>query len=78
MDLSELVQERDWRRCRGPENATDAQLLEAFQFFCENFWHIKHPERGRILFKLREAQLDTVFDWISDLPITGSFSYYFA
>lgn len=66
MDLSELLNEREWRRCRGPEGASNAELLEAFSYFCQNFWHIRHPERGKILFELREAQLDTVHDWISE------------
>ena len=31
MDLSELVNEKEWRKCRGPENATVEQQLEAFK-----------------------------------------------
>lgn len=66
MDLSELLNEREWRRCRGPEGASDAELVEAFAYFCREFWFIRHPERGRILFELREAQLDTVAQWVSE------------
>jgi len=66
VDLSELLNEREWRRCRGPEGASDAELVEAFAYFCREFWFIRHPERGRILFELREAQLDTVAQWVSE------------
>ena len=55
MDLQQLVNEREWRKCRGPENATLDEQLEAFVYFCENYWHIKHPEQGRIKFEMREA-----------------------
>lgn len=64
MDLTELLNEREWRKCRGPEEATVEERLEAFLHFAENYWYIKHPERGRILFELREAQVDTVRLWM--------------
>jgi hypothetical protein len=31
-----------------------------------NYWHIRHPERGRIKFEMREAQVETVKCWIED------------
>lgn len=66
MDLTELLNEREWRRCRGPEEANIDQLVEAFTYFCENYWSIKHPERGRIMFELREAQIETIRAWMSN------------
>jgi len=64
MQLEELVNEYNFRKCRGPENATDEQLLEAFVFFCNNYAYIKHPNQGRIQFILREAQVETAKAWI--------------
>lgn len=66
MELTELVNEKEWRKCRGPEDATVEEQLEAFRYFCENYWHIKHPERGRIKFELREAQIETMRSWMGE------------
>jgi len=66
MELNELLNEKEFRKCRGPQNATVEQQLEAFQYFCANYWHIKHPERGRIKFVLRESQIATVRTWMSE------------
>jgi hypothetical protein len=66
MELSEVLNEREWRLCRGPDNPTVQQQVDAFQYFCENYWYIKHPEKGRILFELRGAQLETMHTWIGD------------
>lgn len=66
MDLQQLLNEREWRRCRGPADASEDERLEAFVYFCTNYWHIKHPERGRIKFELREAQLETVRLWMTN------------
>ena len=66
MDLQQLINEREWRKCRGPENATIQEQLEAFQYFCENYWYIKHPELGRIKFELREAQIETIETWMTE------------
>lgn len=66
MDLNELINEREWRKCRGPENATVEEQLEAFKYFCETYWFIKHPERGRIKFELRDAQTETMRSWLSE------------
>lgn len=64
MDLQELLSEQEFRKCRGPLNASVEERLQAFCHFCENYWYIKHPERGRILFEMREAQIDTVAAWM--------------
>ena len=66
MNLDELLNEYNFRKCRGPENATPDELAEAFAFFCENYAFIKHPNQGRIPFVLRDAQKETVKAWLSD------------
>lgn len=66
MDLSDLLNEKEWRRCRGADDASPAERAEAFAYFCQTYWFIKHPERGKILFELREAQFETAKAWISN------------
>jgi hypothetical protein len=66
MNLDELLNEREWRLCRGPEDASPSDLADAFEHFCSNYWFIRHPERGRILFEMREAQMETVYAWIAN------------
>ena len=66
MELTPLLNEKEWRKCRGPENASLDEQIEAFAYFCSNYWCIKHPERGRIKFELREAQLSTIRSWMSE------------
>ena len=66
MDLQSLVNEREWRKCRGPENATIEEELEAFIYFATHYWSIKHPEQGRILFDMREAQIETMRVWMTE------------
>ena len=65
MELDELINEREWRLCKGPEDASESDLVDAFEHFCSTYWYIRHPERGRILFEMREAQKETVYAWIS-------------
>jgi hypothetical protein len=66
LELGQLLQEKEWRLCVGPDNATIQQQVEAFSYFCENYWFIKHPERGRIKFELRDAQLETIETWMTE------------
>ena len=66
MELNELLHEKEWRLCRGPVNATDEELAEAFEYFCSNYWYIRHPEKGRIKFEIRHAQRETAKTWISN------------
>jgi hypothetical protein len=66
MELTDLLNEREWRKCRGPEGADSNELLEAFSHFCSTHWTIRHPERGRIKFVLRPAQEETVRAWIEE------------
>jgi hypothetical protein len=66
MELTELINEREWRLCKGPDDASDSDLADAFEYFCSNYWFIRHPERGRILFPMRDAQTETAYAWISN------------
>lgn len=64
MELQELLNEREWRLCKGPKDATTDELVAAFEYFCSNYWFIRHPERGRIKFEVRDAQRETARAWI--------------
>ena len=64
-DLNDLLEEREWRKCC-PSTDDPDKLLEAFLYFCEKFWYIKHPEKGRIKFTLFDAQVDSVNLWINN------------
>ena len=66
MDLQALLWEKEWRLCRGPENATVDEQLAAFKYFWSTYWSIKHPEKGRIQFELREAQMETMRAWMTE------------
>ena len=66
MEIDELLHEREWRACRARKDAPIDEQLEAFDYFCQNYWYIKHPERGRIKFELREAQRETVRSWLTN------------
>jgi len=61
MELNELLWEREWRSCKGGD--TPDEQIQGFFYFCENYWFIRHPERGRILFELRESQQQTIESW---------------
>lgn len=52
--FSELKREAEWRRCVKDE-----------RYFLENYWHIAHPAKGRILFELRDAQKHALKEWAS-------------
>lgn len=66
MDLQELLDEREWRACKGPPSASVDELVDAFTYFCTKYWYIKHPERGRIIFEMRHAQRETIREWMSN------------
>jgi hypothetical protein len=34
MELTDLLNEKEWRKCKGPENATTEELVAAFSHFC--------------------------------------------
>lgn len=61
VDRAELRQESEWRACRG-NGPTDWQ---ACQYWFEKYVKIRHPERGRIPFELREAQKTTLQAWLT-------------
>ena len=50
MELEDLVNEYQFRRCRGQDGATPNELADAFAFFCANYVYIKHPNNGKIKF----------------------------
>lgn len=52
LTLDSLKSEAEMRRCRG-------DIL----YFLTTYWFIQHPERGAILFDLREAQIATIQRW---------------
>ena len=62
--FEEIWNEKQWRMC-APTTDDPAKLLDGFLYFCEHFWHIRHPERGRINFDLFEAQIETVHSWLN-------------
>lgn len=45
--LAELANEAEWRRCAGDVD-----------YFLRNYYYIQHPEVGKMLFDLRDAQTD--------------------
>lgn len=62
-DFEALLREREWRRCAPPVGSTPEELARGFEYFCENYWYIRHPAEGRILFKLYDSQRETVRAW---------------
>lgn len=72
--FDDLLWEREWRKC-APKSwrddsgkwheRTPEELLQGFVYFCENYWYIRHPSRGRIKFDPFEAQLETVESWLN-------------
>lgn len=63
LTFQELFWEREWRRC-APNTEDPDELLTAFIYFCENYWHIQHPERGKLRFTMYDAQITTVTSWL--------------
>lgn len=65
--FDDLWQERERRFKIAPnwESSTTDELLEAFLYFCRTYWWIRHPTRGRIMFDLSQAQIDTVRAWLN-------------
>lgn len=60
--FQELLQEKEWRAC-APDTKDPDEMVKAFLYFCETYWYIRHPERGRIKFELFEAQIETIQSW---------------
>ena len=63
-DLSNLAEEIEWRKCF-PSSEVPNDRLAGFIYFCENYWTIRHPEKGRIPFILTEAQQEAAGDWLA-------------
>lgn len=53
--FEEIRQEAEWRRCK-----------RDVVYFLTNYWSIRHPERGRILFDLFPAQRETLAVWLDE------------
>ena len=62
-DLSDLPSELEWRRCF-PQTDIPIELLDGFEYFCENYWTIRHPAHGRIPFRLFDSQREAVLGWM--------------
>jgi hypothetical protein len=58
--VDELIQEAEYRRCRGSHEAD----VGAFAYWCAKYVKIQHPKEGAISFDLREAQLETIEVWM--------------
>ncbi len=63
--LDDLWHEKEYRRCAALNAQTPNEELDGFLHFCENYVHIRHPEFGKILFSLFEAQIEAVQCWLS-------------
>lgn len=58
---TEVLREIEWRRCHG-SGPTD---WEACRYWIEHYVVVRHPERGRIPFLLRPAQVETLEAWLT-------------
>jgi hypothetical protein len=58
--LTEIVREREWRRCKG-ESMLD---VDAFEYFARAYCKIQHPEKGATPFLLRDAQAQIIRVWM--------------
>lgn len=65
-NFEDLVFEKRWRRCAPAWDKGPDALLEGFAHFCSEYWSIRHPERGKIPFELREAQVETIELWLRE------------
>ena len=64
-DAQDLIFVREYRRCAPDwEESTVEEKLEAFQYWCAKYVYINHP-KGRRLFELRDAQIETVRAWLT-------------
>lgn len=61
-DRQALEREAEYRRCKGSSPKDYGACLH----FLETHWKIQHPERGAILFELRDAQRETLEIWLRD------------
>lgn len=67
IDLSQLLHEREWRKCAPVwDEASYEELADAFEYWCAQYVFIRFPGKGKIKFKLRDAQRETVELWIAN------------
>lgn len=65
VDLQDLLIEREWRKCAPNwDESTTEELVDAFEYWCGKYVYIRFPGKGRIKFKLRDSQRETVRAWI--------------
>jgi hypothetical protein len=66
-DFDEFLLEIEWRKCRVPDwdKATLEEKASAFEYFCRNYWYIRHP-KGKRLFDLYDAQAETIRIWLAE------------
>lgn len=65
--FDDLLEERERRRCAPDwDAATTDELLEAFDYFCRTYWHIRHPSRGCIKFEMSDPQKSTAKAWLDE------------
>lgn len=65
--LGDMLHEREWRKCAPDwDDSTADELCEAFEYWCAKFVYIRFPGKGKILFKLRDAQRDTIRLWLDN------------
>ena len=66
-NFDDLVLEKQWRRCAPAwDKGPDALLGGRSSTSAPTTGAIRHPERGKILFELREAQIETVDTWLRE------------
>lgn len=64
--LQDMMYERAWRKIAPDwESSTVDDKVAAFEHFCSEYVYIRFPGKGKIPFKLRDAQRDTVRLWLS-------------
>lgn len=65
--MYQVIYAREWKKCAPDwETSTVEQKLAAFTYFCEKYAHIRHPDRGKIPFVLRQAQIETAEAWLGN------------
>lgn len=65
--LDEYLLEKERRKCFPDwDSSTHEERVAAFTYFCNTYWHIRHPEKGRIKFDLRDAQKETLDVWMGE------------
>lgn len=67
VSLDDLVTELEWRKCAPDwDTSTVEQRAQAFEYFCDNYWLITVPPKGKTPFIMFDAQRDTVRGWLGN------------